>query len=138
MRNLNKGSLAAIVMLAILTPASWAGVSVPDWVGTAAAAPLPQYEPDTDAVVLLDDVNYTVASSGDYVEHYRRAVKILRPEGRDQANFYLHLREKEKVLSLHAWSIDKSGHEYELKEKDFAERGAFDFELYNDIRMRTA
>jgi Domain of Unknown Function with PDB structure (DUF3857) len=79
-----------------------------------------------------------VASSGDYVEHYRRAVKILRPEGRDQANFYLHLREKEKVLSLHAWSIDKSGHEYELKEKDFAERGAFDFELYNDIRMRTA
>ena len=79
-----------------------------------------------------------MASSGDYVEHYRRAVKILRPEGRDQANFYLHLREKEKVLSLHAWSIDKSGHEYELKEKDFAERGAFDFELYNDIRMRTA
>jgi Domain of Unknown Function with PDB structure (DUF3857)/Transglutaminase-like superfamily len=138
MRNSSKAGLAAIVILIILTPAAWAGVSVPDWVRTAAAAPLPQYEPDTDAVVLLDDVNYTVANSGDYVEHYRRAVKILRPEGRDEANFYLHLREKEKVLSLHAWSIDKSGREYELKDRDFAERGAFDFALYNDIRMRTA
>jgi len=30
---------------------------------------------------------------------------------------------KREGNSLHAWSIDKSGHEYELKEKDFTERG---------------
>src|SRR5436309_618185 len=68
----------------------------------------------------------------------RRIVKILRPEGRDAANFALYFRQKEKVLGLHAWSIDKLGHDYELKDKDFAERGLFDFELYNDIRLRTA
>jgi hypothetical protein len=106
-------------------------VSVPEWVRTAAAAPLPQYEPDTDAVVLLDDVCYSVTNAGEYVEHYRRAVKILRPEGREEANFQLHFGQKEKVLSLHAWTIDKSGHEYELRDKDFAERGAFAFELYS-------
>ena len=138
MLNLSKAVGLAIVMLAMRAPQALAGVSIPDWVRTAAAAPLPQYEPDTDAVVLLDDVTYSVANPGEYVEHYRRAVKILRPEGREEANFQLHFRQKEKVLSLHAWSIDKSGREYELKDKDFAERGAFDFELYNDIRLRTA
>src|SRR5580700_11930968 len=138
MRNLSRAGLAAIAILAILTTAAWAGVSVPEWVRTAAAAPLPQYEPDTDAVVLLDDVCYSVTNAGEYVEHYRRAVKILRPEGREEANFQLHFGQKEKVLSLHAWTIDKSGHEYELRDKDFAERGAFAFELYSDIRLRTA
>jgi transglutaminase-like putative cysteine protease len=88
-------------------------------------------------VVLLDEVTYTVTGPDDYLEHYRRAVKILRPDGRDEADFSVHFHQREKVVSLHAWSIDKSGHEYELKDKDFAERGLFDFELYNDIRLRT-
>lgn len=125
--------LAAFFLLA---SSAWA--AVPDWVRTAAAASLPKYETDTNAVVLLDEVTYTVIGPDDYLEHYRRAVKILRPDGRDEADLSLHFHQKEKVVSLHAWCIDNSGHEYELKEKDFAERGLFDFELYNDIRLRTA
>ena len=118
--------------------ASCAWGAVPDWVRTYAGASLPKYEPDTNAVVLLDEVTYTVTAPDEYVEHYRRAVKILRPDGRDEADFSMHFRQKEKVVSLHAWSIDPKGHEYELRDKDFAERGLFDFELYNDIRLRTA
>jgi len=99
---------------------------------------LPKYEPDTNAVVLLDEVTYTVTGPDEYIEHYRRVIKILRPDGRGEGNFAVPFRQKEKIISLHAWSIDKSGHEYELKEKDFAERGVFEFELYNDVRLRTA
>jgi len=128
--------MAALCMLFGTAACSWA--AVPEWVRSAASGSLPKYEPDTNAVVLLDEVTYTVTDSDDYVEHYRRAVKILRPDGRDEANFALYFRQKEKVLGLHAWSIDKLGHDYELKDKDFAERGLFDFELYNDIRLRTA
>jgi hypothetical protein len=120
----------------LLGSCGWA--TVPDWLRAAADAPLPRYEADTNAVVLLDEVSFVVSSPDEYEEHYRRAVRILRPEGRDQADFSVHFRQKEKVISLHAWCIDKSGREYELKDKDFAERGLFDFELYNDIRLRTA
>ena len=123
---------------AVLLMASCAWATIPDWVRSAAGASLPKYEPDTNAVVLLDEVSYSVTGPDEYIEHYRRAVKILRPDGRGEGNFGVSFRQKEKVTSLHAWSIDKSGHEYELKEKDFAERGLFDFELYNDIRLRTA
>jgi hypothetical protein len=105
---------------------------------SAAGASLPKYEPDTSAVVLLDEVTYTVTGPEEYIEHCRKVIKILRPDGRVEGTFAVPFRQKEKITSLHAWSIDKSGHEYELKEKDFAERGLFDFELYNDVRLRTA
>lgn len=138
MPNLNRvargcGPFAVAVLL---VSSAWA--TVPDWVRTAAGATLPKYEPDTNAAVLLDEVTYTVTGPDEYVEHHRRAVKILRPEGRGEAEFEVGFREKEKIVSLRAWSIDKTGREYELKEKDFAERGMFDYELYSDIRLRTA
>lgn len=133
----NSGRWFAPVAAVVLT-ASCAWAAVPDWMRSAAAASLPRYEPDTNAVALLDEVSYTVTGADEYVEHHRRVVKILRPDGRGEGNLAVSFRQKEKITSLHAWSIDKAGHEYELKEKDFAERGVFDFELYNDVRLRTA
>ena len=131
------GFLARILPVVLLSSAAW-GVNVPEWVKTAAAVSLPKYPADTDAVVLLDEVTFTVTTPDEYTEHYRRVVKILRPEGRNQGRFYVDFRQKEKVTELHAWSIDKAGREYEMKEKDFAERGLVDFELYSDVRLRTA
>ena len=125
-----------LVAFFLLRSCAWA--AVPDWVRSATDTSLPKYDPDTNAVVLLDEITYAVTGPDDYAEHYRRVVRILRPDGRHEADFSVHFHQKEKVISLHAWSIDKSGHEYELKEKDFTERGLFDFELYNDIRLRTA
>ena len=138
MPNLNKTTRCLGPAVAVLLLGSCAWATVPDWVRTAASASLPKYEADTNAVVLLDEITYTVTGPDEYVQHERRAVKILRPEGRDEAEFAVYFRGKEKVVSLRAWSIDKTGREYELKEKDFAERGVFDFELYSDIRLRTA
>ena len=134
----NSGKFATGVAVAgvLLSACSWA--AAPTWVRTAAAESLPKYEPDTKAVVLLDEVTYTVTGPDEFVEHHRRAVRILRPEGRDEGEFAVDFHDKEKVVALRAWTIDKTGHEYELKEKDFAERGMFDFDLYSDIRLRMA
>jgi hypothetical protein len=115
----------------------WA-VSVPDWVHQAAGQTLPSYAPDTNAVVLLTDESDTVSNPGEYVEHYRHVVKILRPDGRNEGTLWVYLGHGEKLLSLHAWSIDKTGREYELKEKDFAEQSPYDNEdFYDDVRYRT-
>jgi uncharacterized protein DUF3857/transglutaminase superfamily protein len=112
--------------------------TTPDWVRVAAASTLPAYTPETNAVVLLDDVNVKVLSPVEYLEHYRRVVKILRPEGRDEADLSVYLEGKEKLHSIHCWSFDRSGKEFELKDKEFLERGvSFGYDLYNDVRMRT-
>jgi transglutaminase-like putative cysteine protease len=115
----------------------WA-VTVPDWVHQAASQTLPSYPPDTNAVVLLTDENNTVISPSEYVEHYRHVVKILRPDGRNEGRLNVELGQGEKLLYLHAWTVDKTGREYELKEKDFAEQSPYDSEdFYDDIHFRT-
>ena len=111
---------------------------VPDWVHQAASQTLPGYAPDTNAVVLLDEESDNVTAPGEYTEHHRRVVKILRPDGRHEGYFHVELGQKEKLLSLHAWTVDKTGREYELKEKDFADRSFPTFILYDDIHYRTA
>jgi len=132
-------ALAAYVLGMLLLPSSILLAATPDWVRQAAAQNLPAYDPETNAVVLLDDVSISIVGPNEYVEHYRRVVKILRPEGREEAELGVYLQSREKVHSLHCWSVDRAGREFELKDKDFAERGAFfGFELYNDLRARTA
>ena len=112
--------------------------SIPDWVRQAASQTLPSYPPDINAVVLLRDETDTITGPGEYVEHYRRVVKILRPDGRNEGNLSVYLGQKQKLLSLRAWSLDKTGREYELKEKDFADRAPYADDLYDDIHFRTA
>ncbi len=127
-----------LVLGTILLSATGLLGATPDWVRQAAAQSLPTYDAETNAAVLLDDVTITVSARGEYMEHYRRAVKILRPEGRDEADVAVYLHGHEKLHSIHCWSLDRSGKEFELKDKDFIERGFADFELYNDVRWRTA
>jgi len=114
------------------------GANIPDWVRQAAAQPLGTYPAETKAVVVLDQTDYRVTAPGDYVEHSRWVVKILRPEGREEGDLSVNLGQKERLDYLHAWTIDRLAHEYELKEKDFAERSFPSFILYSDIRFLTA
>jgi transglutaminase-like putative cysteine protease len=129
-----------IVCIALISaaPAFAANANVPDWVRQAASQTLPTYPSDTNAVVLLDDTTYTVNGPADFTEHYRRVVKILRPDGRKHGMVGVDLRKDEKLNNIHAWSIDSSGHEYEVKDKEFAESALFTENLYDDIHSRTA
>ncbi len=132
-----------VPLFAFLTMLSFAvqspgAVNIPEWMHQAAAQTLPTYPADTSAVVLLDDTTYTVNGPGDVTEHCRRVVKILRPEGRKETGLYVNFRKDEKLTYIHAWSIDTSGREYEVKDKEFAESSSFNESLYDDVRARVA
>jgi len=113
--------------------------SVPDWVRTAATQKLPTYSPETNAAILLDDTTYSVSPDGSAVEHYRSVIKILRPQGRDEAIVYVPFDHDTKILSLHVWSIGPDGHEYEVKDKEIAEFGyPGQGNLFEDIKFKAA
>ncbi len=79
--------------------------------------------PNTNAVVLLEDTTYTVAPDGSAVEHYRRVVKILRPQGSEEGIIAVPFDKDTKILSMHVWSIGPDGHEYAVKDNEMVEYG---------------
>jgi hypothetical protein len=109
-------------------------VDVPAWVQQVAAEPAGTYPPETKAVVLLDETTVSVNSPAEYIETHRRVVRILRPEGREAGEVAIDIRKDDKLLAVHAWSIDKDGKKYELKQKEFGEVTPYSFELYDDVR----
>ena len=112
---------------------------MPDWVRAVAAQPVPSYSPDTKAVVLLEDTTYTVASDGSAIEHLRTAIKILRPQGRDDGLVSVPFDKDQKILFLHVWSIGPDGHEYTVNDKEMIEAGyPGQGNLYQDERIRAA
>jgi hypothetical protein len=130
--------LPLALVCSILTNSSYGRVNVPDWVRQAAATKFGTLPPETKAVVLLDQTDYTVTAPGEFLEHSRSVLKILRPDGREYGNPGISFRKSEKIRFLHAWSIDSAGNEYELKDKDFLENEEFSFELYSDFMERSA
>lgn len=127
-RRIDRVGLALGLALSALSMGTAYGAkdSVPDWVKTAAAQPLPAYPADTRAVVLLDETTLTVGADGKAVEHHRNVLKILRPEGRDDGIVHLWFDNDSKILSLHVWSIGPDGHEYAVKDSEMSERSPFD------------
>jgi hypothetical protein len=113
---------------------------VPDWVKTAAQQKLPEFHGNPKAVVLLEQTTYTVDAKGQAVEHVRRVVKILRPQGRDYGYPVVYYDKDSKVLSMHVWSIDAAGHEYSVKDNEVSDVGqpGESGELYSDARARVA
>lgn len=111
-------------------------VTAPDWVRQADAKTQQNFPAETNAVVLLDDTSMVVTAPGQADVTYRRVVRILRPQGREEAKFGVYLSGSEKLLSLHAWSIDASGRQYEVKDKEFADYSPFYGEMYTDVHYR--
>ena len=117
-------SALSVLFCLTLTPAfAFKSDSVPDWVRTASQQKLPAYSPETNAVVLLEDTTYTVAPDGSAVEHLRRVVKILRPQGREEGIVAVPFDKDSKILSMHVWSIGPDGHEYAVKDNEMVEVG---------------
>ena len=133
-------SSVLVVLLCLALPAFASKPdSVPDWVRTAAQQKHPDYSPETNAVVLLEDTTYTVAPDGTAVEHYRRVTKILRPQGREEGIVAVPFDKDTKILSMHVWSIGPDGHEYAVKDNEMAEYGyPGQGNLFEDIKVRAA
>src|ERR1700739_2835747 len=119
--HLRRLSTAAIFLTAI--PLAAKTDSVPDWVRTASQQKLPDYTPETNAVVLLDDITYKVAPDGSAIEHHRNVIKILRPQGRKEAIVEVPFDKDRKILSMHVWRLGPDGHESAMKDNEITEHG---------------
>ena len=109
------------LVLTLLVLGPYAGAGTPDWLRDAARSPVPSYPKETRAVVLLSEQVTTVKGSGEITTLYRHAVKILRPEGRDEGLLVVYSDQETRLTSLKGWAISADGQEYEVKEKDAVE-----------------
>ncbi|MDE3104178.1 MAG: DUF3857 and transglutaminase domain-containing protein [Acidobacteriota bacterium] len=127
---------AAVVSFVTLPQSRAADATLPDWVVAAAAAKLPNYPSETNAVVLAEDITYTVDSHGQATERHRKAIKILRPQGRDDAIVHVNYDKDTKLKELHVWSISPDGHSFEVKKDEFLDVSFGEGILYDDEKYR--
>ncbi|HWT65486.1 MAG TPA: DUF3857 domain-containing protein, partial [Terracidiphilus sp.] len=104
--------------------ASWfsKGQPVPDWGMAAAKTPTPDYAKDADAVILYDEYVETIDAQGRAVERERKAIRILKPQGRSNT-CEVHFNEDEKVNYFRAWTIAADEKTYQAQDTDFADVG---------------
>ena len=129
------GILATILICAV--PAHASNPQLPDWAMSASTAKGDWG--DAKAVVLLQDTLLTVQPDGKAIERDRMVVKILRPEGRDDATPSVAFSKDQKLLSFHVWSIGPDGHHYAMKDSEYVEAGTSSYRiLYADERVKVA
>jgi hypothetical protein len=131
---------AGLVLIAIfpVLPVSIRSLQAgtPDWLRAAAQTPLANYSDNTNAVVLLDEQITTITESGEVRTLYRRAYRILRPEGRRYGMVAVAFDKETHLNHLRAWSIPHQGNDYEVKDKDAVETQVFAQLLYQDTREK--
>jgi transglutaminase-like putative cysteine protease len=108
----------------------------PDWLQAASREALPKYADDVRAVMLRNDQIATVKNNGEVTTIYRRAYRILRPEGRSYGTVEIYYDSETRISSLKAWTIPASGSPYELGEKDSVDTILFTGNLYEDDRKK--
>jgi len=138
---------AALGVAAFLLGTAAAGhaaapVQLPDWMTQAmsqAPATLPVNWKDAKALYLLEDTLITVDTDGHALQRYRAVVKILRQQGRDDAQPAAIFSSDAKLKSFHVWSVGPDGHPYAMKDSEYTEVGVGgDSVLYADDRARVA
>ena len=81
-------SVALLAILSIPAFANWHGGDkqpVPQWGLDAAKTPTPAYAKDAATVILFDEYVETVDAQGRAIERERKAIRILKPQGRGDA-----------------------------------------------------
>src|SRR5215831_3086396 len=127
--------MAAFMVVAFASSAAFAGT--PDWLKHAAQVQLPAYADDVDAVVLLDETTTNVSQSGEVHTVHRKALRILRPDGRNRGTVHVYFDNDTRLTYLKAWSINAAGAEFEVKEGEAVETAAFSEALYGDTRYKS-
>ena len=129
-------ALLALLLMIVAAGSRPLIASAPDWLRAAAQTPPGQYPKDTSAVVLLDSQVTTITESGEAQTLYRRAYRILRPEGHKYGIVSIPFDQDIRPGHLKAWSIPSTGNDYEVGEKDSVETSLFSESLYDDTREK--
>jgi hypothetical protein len=130
-------ALAGVVaLLACFAPPALAD-SAPEWLRAAAQEKLPDYDKDTNAVILLDETRTTVHDNGEIDTLHRGAIRLLRPEARrEYGGIAVDFDKDTKISYLKAWTIESNGHEIAVGDKDTTERGYLSDIEYIDVKVR--
>jgi hypothetical protein len=129
--------LAASCLLASVQPAH--ASDAPQWMHTAASAPVPAHDDKTDAVLIYSERIVNVQSVDKIKTQVRLAYKILRPSGREYGVAAIPFTTHQKINGLHGWCIPAQGKDYEVKDKeaiDAADPKIEGSELISDFRMK--
>lgn len=131
---------AASIVLGVLVGSSSAksrGNEEPSWVREVASRAVPSLPGKVPAFVLLNSQEVTVDSSGLMTTQTRYAVKILTHDGKDEAEVLeFYERGGRQVLDLRAWLVEPDGKIRTYEKGSVEDLGAFNGDLYNDIRLR--
>jgi transglutaminase-like putative cysteine protease len=129
-------AFGVVPSFACIAPPAAAGSRAPDWLRAAAQEKLPDYPKDTNAVILLDETQTTVQNNGEIYTRHRMAVRLLRPEAREDWNSVDAAFDKEtKIVSLKAWTIEPDGREIAVGQKDAVVHGLLDAQTYADVQV---
>ena len=128
-------SRGLLLATALLVGPPLVSADAPEWLRAAARATLPQYPPETNAVLIHDEQITTVKDNGEVKTVLRQAFRILRPEGRGYGGVRIGFDSETKLTYLKAWCIPAQGKEYEVKEKDAVELALYD-DLYSDNKEK--
>jgi hypothetical protein len=118
---------------------AWASVSIPTWMQSQVGAPLPQHDPDADAITMYSDVNVAVAPTGKIRRTQRIVYRILRNQGARRAVVRVDFDAQSRITRMHGWSVPAEGKPYEVSEKDSVESaliGVLHGELMGDLRSK--
>jgi len=123
-RILATGAAALLLFAATPASASWFGrdAPVPQWGQDAAKTPTPSYAGDAASVMLYDEYVETIDAQGRATERERKAIRILKPQGRDTF-CSVGYDVDEKIDSFHEWTIAAGGQVFAAKDTDFADVG---------------
>ncbi len=134
---MRKTAIRAILSLVLLAPWTAHAGTVPDWLRSLARRPAKEYGDNVNAVVLLQETETTVKDSGETVTRVRRAVRVLRPEGRSAAYQAVPFDDETRLNYMRGWSISPTGQEYETKNNDIVElSGGEGYEVYSDEKYK--
>jgi hypothetical protein len=97
----------------------------PQWAVDAAKTPTPASAKDASAAVLFDEMLISVDEQNHAVERERRAVRILKPQGRHYAHCEVEFDLDAKLNYFRSWSITSDGHQFQAMETDFTDVGAY-------------
>jgi hypothetical protein len=133
--------LYTMAAMAVVSGASAARASsdAPGWMHGLVGVQLPAYDEKTSAVILYADDVLAVQSNGKMKKTTRRALKILRPDGRRFGKLHFFYDAETKISSVRGWCIPAVGKDFEVKDKDMTDTGYLDVEggeLYTDYHAK--
>lgn len=128
----------AVLIVACGAPRAAARDSAPPWLKAAAQEKLPAYPKDTKAVILLDETQITVRDNGQIYTRHRMAIRLLRPEARDDyGGVDVDFDKDTKIISLKAWTIEPNGRVIAVGEKDATEHGFLNDLEYDGVKVKS-